>query len=183
MLSACRDPVCILCPWVLILATFACIGLACAEPRPARRQSTPIDTIHIVATGVRVAARCYRSPHSVLFGPPTRSGQQGRGPGWLSVQLARDSGWAELVDADRKGFTAFWRRVPGDTVSLSAADDFLRVELRVLVSDSVASGPALARSDAALERDATGRLVDLRRGWILRASRAPCDSMPVRWGR
>ena len=167
----------------VIIALFACLELACAGPRPPGRQSTPIDTIRIVAMDLRVAARCYRSPHSVLFGPPTKSGQQGRGPGWLGVQLARDSGWAELVDADTKGFTAFWRPIQGDTLLLLAANDFLRVELRLLVSDSVAFGRAAAHSDAALERDATGRLVDLRRDWILRASRASCDSVPVRWGR
>jgi uncharacterized membrane protein (UPF0127 family) len=158
------------------------VGELAALARPASAPGGS-DTIRLVATGDRVGARCYRSPHSVLFGPPTTSGQQGRGPGWLGVQLARDSGLAELVDADRKGFTAFWRRIPGDTVSLLAADDFLRVELRVRLSDSVASGPALARSDATLERDATGRFVELRRDWTLRASRAPCDSMPVRSGR
>jgi hypothetical protein len=42
-------------------------------------------------------------------------------------------------------------------------------------------GSALARSDAALERDASGRLTDLRRQWPIRAVRAPCDSMPAGW--
>ena len=37
-------------------------------------------------TSASLAARCYRSAHSMLFGPPTRSGQQGKGPGWLRLE-------------------------------------------------------------------------------------------------
>ncbi len=115
--------------------------------------------------------------------PPTKSGQQGKGPGWIRLEglPSADTGLGELVDADRKGLSALWRRARGDSVSIVAADDFLRVELRLAVSGSAIGGRALARSDAALEPDSTGRLRELRREWILRASRAPCDSMPVPW--
>jgi hypothetical protein len=145
-------------------------------------------TIHVghsdkvnTARFVRRLARCYRSPHSVLSGPPTRSGQQGQAPGWLRLEgrATAERGQAELVDADRKWLGALWRRASNDSVSVSALSDHLRVELRLIVSDSVAVGPAVARSDAAAERDETGRLVDFRRAWELRAVRASCDSMPV----
>jgi hypothetical protein len=128
-------------------------------------------------------ARCYRSAHSVLFGPPTSSGQQGQGPGWLRLDgpASADSGQAELVDADRKGLGAFWRREPNDSVSVVAMHHLLRVELHLVVSDSLALGPARAHSDGTVQRDAAGRLEDLRRAWVLRAVRASCDSMPIRW--
>jgi hypothetical protein len=134
-------------------------------------------------TSASLAAHCYRSSHSVLFGPPTRSGQQGKGPGWLRFEgvSEADSGWGGLVDANRSGLGASWRRTSGDSVSVVAMDDFLRVQLRLAVSDSAAVGPAHAHSDAAAEPDASGRLRDLRRDWVLTASRAPCDSMPARW--
>jgi hypothetical protein len=130
---------------------------------------------------VRRLARCYRSSQSVLFGPPTSSGQQGQGPGWLRFDgsTAANGGYGELVDADRKGLGASWRRDPNDSVSVVAFTDHLRVELQLAVSDSVVVGPARAHSDATVQRDEAGRLVDLRRAWVLRAVRASCDSMPV----
>ena len=132
---------------------------------------------------VRRLTRCYRSASSVLFGPATRSGQQGQGPGWLRLEgsATADSGQGELADADRKGLGAFWRRAPHDSVAVSGGSDHLRVELRLAISDSIAVGPARAHSDATVEPDEAGRLGDLRRAWVLRAVRASCDSMPVRW--
>ena len=85
------------------------------------------------------------------------------------------------MDADRKGLGASWRRTPSDSVFVVGQSDHLRVELQLLVSDSVAVGPAQAHSDAAAEPDETGRLADLRRAWVLRAVRASCDRMPVQW--
>lgn len=156
--------------------------ISCGNPRSSSRSPVASDSITIDAMSIRVAAACYRSPHSVLFGPPTPSGQQGKAPGWLGVQLPvhADSGWAELVDPDSKGFSAFWRRDATDSVVLRAGDDFLHIEMRLAVTDSSITGSALARSDAALERDASGRLSDLRREWSLRADRMSCDSMPSR---
>jgi hypothetical protein len=132
--------------------------------------------------GIRVAAWCYRSAHSVLLGPPTPAGQQGKGPGWLGIEVPEraDSGWAELADQDSKRFSARWRRDGTDSVRFIAGDDFLRLEMRLALSDSLAIGSATARSDAALEPDSSGRLGDLRRTWTLRAVRVPCDSMPAR---
>lgn len=94
------------------------------------------------------------------------------------LTAAADRGYSELVDADRKGFGASWRRTPSDSVSVVAQSDHLRVEFQLIVSDSVAIGPARAHSDAIVERDEAGRLVHLRRTWVLRAGRAYCASMP-----
>jgi hypothetical protein len=131
--------------------------------------------------GIRVAAACYRSQHSVLFGPPTPTGQQGKSPGWLAVEQSQsaDSGWAVLVDPESKAFSARWRRDSTDNLLLRAGDDFLQIDMRLTVMDSLAAGAARARSDAALEPDAAGRLGELRREWTLHAIRAPCDGMPA----
>lgn len=158
----------------LLVAT---LGLACSgdggeQPRPPETAGTAAPT---------ATARCYRSPSSVLFGPRTPSGQQGRGPGWLRLDglaATADSGTARIIDADGKAMAARWRRAAGDSVAVLAADDFLRVELSLGLSDTLATGRATAHSDAAAERDSAGRLVDLRRAWVLSARSAPCDSMP-----
>jgi hypothetical protein len=147
--------------------------------RPAAR--VPSDSITLGATGDRVAAACYRSDHSVLLGPPASSDSQPNVSGWLALELPgrADSGWAVLGDSGSKRFEARWRRDATDTVALRASDDFLRVELRLAVAESLVSGSARASSDAELERDASGRLTDLQRQWTFRAVRTSCDSMPA----
>ena len=103
------------------------------------------------------------------------------GSGWLrlSGSPAADSGEARLVDADGGALGATWRREIADSVHVVAFDDFLRVELRLAMSDSAANGQAVATSDAALERDSAGEMREMRRSWVLTARRAPCDRMPV----
>lgn len=166
--------------WVA-LALLGLLGAACRQAKESSPRSASAESIAIEPMEIQVAAACFRSPHSVLFGPPTPSGQQGKSPGWLGIELSRhgDSGWAKLVDPGSKGFHTFWRRDATDSVALAAADDFLRVEMRLGLSDSLVIGSASARSDAALERDRSGRLTELRRQWTIRAVRAPCDSMPA----
>jgi hypothetical protein len=162
----------------------ATLGLACAREAPPSEAGGAADTVVTPAPAPALEARCYRSPRSILFGPPTARGQQGHAPGWIRLEgvSQTDSASGELVDANRSGLGARWRRHSADTVRLLGADDFLRVELWLAVTDDSASGRGEAHSDAAAERDATGRLVDLRRSWRLSAVRAPCDSMPTRPG-
>lgn len=153
--------------------------LACGPPGTERGDAS--DTVPDTA---RAAARCYRSPQSVLMGPiVTKSRNNGQGPGWVRIEgfPAADSGAGRLIDASRAGLGAWWRRESGDSVSIAAFDDFLRVDLRLMVSDTAIMGEALARSDADFEPDSAGTLRDFRREWMLRAVRAPCDSMPLRW--
>jgi hypothetical protein len=142
-----------------------------------RSFSDDVNTARLVR--LRDLARCYRSPHSVLFGPTTKTGQQGRPPGWVRLEGFPDSdhGEAELRDSDGKAMTATWRRQPDDSVALLAANDFVRIEIRFLVSNGNLVGQGTAHSDAALEPDSTGRLSDLRRFWKFRATAAPCDAM------
>ena len=158
------------------------VAFACAEPKSDGAKSAMVDSTAEAPSSLRLTTRCYRSAHSMLLGPITKSRQNGKGPGWLRVDglPTADSGSGEIVDANRAGLGGAWHRSPGDSLSMTAADDFLRVKLRLIVSDSAAKGSALAVSDADLERDASGKLQTFRRSWVLDASRAPCDSMPVR---
>ncbi len=124
-------------------------------------------------------ARCYRSPHSILFGPATRTGQQGRPPGWVRLDgfPESDHGEGELRDRDGKAMSAVWRRQPGDSVFVLASNDFARIEIRFLPLKGSLAGHGSVHSDAALEPDSAGRLSDLRRSWNFEAAEAPCDSM------
>src|SRR3954465_11354649 len=117
-------------------------SLACAPK--TRSDHRALDSSDVTQSAAR-PARCYRSSNSVLLGPITKSKQNARGPGWLRVEglPTADSGAGELVDASRAGLNGVWRRATGDSVSMTAADDFLRVELRLVISDSVAIGAAL----------------------------------------
>jgi hypothetical protein len=160
-------------------------GMGSVRRDTIRRPSVPDvrpDTARAAWPATGVPVRCYRSPHSVLFGPRTKSGQQGRRPGWIRLEgsAAADSGSAELVDTDRKGVGGSWR-ASADSVLVVAASHDLRVDVRLAVSDSALGGRARAFSDQDLEPDVAGRLQYFQRDWLLRASRAPCDSMPVPW--
>jgi hypothetical protein len=165
---------------VASLGVLAIVLASCDLPRENSAARVPSHTLSIGATDGRVAAACYRSDHSVLIGPPTSSGSQRTVTGWLALELPRqaDSGWAVLADSGSKRFEAHWRRDATDSVSLRASDDFLRVQMRLAISDTLVVGSARASSDAELERDASGRLADLQREWTLRAVRTSCDSMP-----
>jgi hypothetical protein len=144
-----------------------------------RSFSDDVNSARLVRT--RDLASCYRSPHSILLGPTTRTGQQGRAPGWVRLEgfPESDHGAAELHDSGGKALGAGWRRQIDDSVALSAGDDFLRVELRFMASKGSLVGQGKAHSDAALEPDSTGRLSDLRRSWKFAATEAPCDSMQM----
>ena len=126
-------------------------------------------------------ARCYRSAASVLLGPSRGGTSEGRAPGWIRLErVGTDSGMAHLTDAGGAGLMASWQRVDGDSVHFAGFDDFLRVEMRLALTDANASGRAVATSDAAAERDSAGHPGDLRREWQVDAARASCDSMPAR---
>ncbi len=159
--------------WFFALA-LPSIALSCDSPaeQPERAPSA--------ADRPATQSRCYRSEASVLLGPATATGQQGKGPGWIRIEGrdAADSGMAALRDADTKTMVATWRRAAGDSVDVIAFDDFLRVEMRLVASDTLASGVASSHSDAALERDSAGSMQELRRRWVVSAPAVPCDEMP-----
>ena len=167
---------------LLTAVTPLCAVLACAGGDEERTRTPGRESAGAVRVDAAATARCYRSSHSVLLGPSTSSGQNGAAPGWLRLDRLADvdSGSGELVDANHAGLSASWRRGPADSVLVVAADDFLRIEMRLALSERVAAGLALATSDAALERDTSGELRTLRRAWSLHAVAAPCDDMVIR---
>lgn len=128
-----------------------------------------------------IVARCYRTPKSIFARVTAFDGRVGPGPGWLRIEYSQalDSGIGLLVDNDGGSLGARWKRAPAESVVVVGMDDFLRVELRLSISDSIATGSALATSDADFERDASGRLRDYRREWKLVATHAPCENMPA----
>jgi hypothetical protein len=128
--------------------------------------------------------QCFRSPHSVLLGQPTRTGRQGAGPGWLllSGAIHADSGAADLVDADGKRLPGWWSK-SGSSVRVVAFDDFLRVELALSATGGGLAGEGKAHSDATLEPDASGIGRELHREWPFAGTRVSCDSFPATGAR
>jgi hypothetical protein len=101
--------------------------------------------------------------------------------GWIRLDQfgTTDSARAVLVDSDGFALDAAWRRHGPDSFVVAGFNDFVRVEMRLQRTESGARGSMRAHSDAALERDSSGRLRELDRTSTLRLSGAPCDSMPV----
>ena len=131
------------------------------------------------AAATQPEARCFRSVHSVLLGPPTPTGQRGTGPGWLrlSGSVESDSGSVSLVDADGKRLQGIYRR-EGSNLRIVAFDDFLRVEMTLVATGGGLAGEGNAHSDATLEPDASGRVGELRRRWPFAGAAAPCEEVP-----
>lgn len=102
-------------------------------------------------------------------------------PGWIRLDSLRaDSGTALLIDADGAAMDARWTRAAGDSLSILAFDDFLRVTFSVARSTTGLTGTARAHSDAELVRDSAGRMQELRREWPVSGEAAACDSLPRR---
>ena len=155
---------------------------ACAGGDTREEDTSTADTGASAALAAN--ARCFRSVASVLLGPSRGGTSEGTPPGWIRLEgIGADSGMARLADANGAGLQGQWRRTPGDTVHFAGFDDFLRVEMKLVIAGSSVAGTAVATSDAAAERDSAGRPQDLRREWSVSASEASCNSMPVRADR
>jgi hypothetical protein len=89
-----------------------------------------------------------------------------------------DSGTARLVDSDGRALDATWHRIDSDSILVVGFNDFVRVEMRLAVTQDALVGSAAARSDAATERDSAGHSVPFRRQWTMEARRTSCDSVP-----
>ena len=123
---------------------------------------------------IATASRCFRSDNSVLLGPPTASGPQGEGPGWIRLAggLQFDSGPAVLADRDGKRLEGAWTWEDSTKLELLARNDYLRVNLGFHLMDG---GHILGIGNA---HSAAGP--ELRRAWTVQADEASCDSMPNR---
>jgi hypothetical protein len=153
------------------------VGAACSPAAEDRVGGAATDSAHAPARSIE----CYHAGESVLARQP---GTVAEGPpgltGWIRFDpgSSADSGAARLIDSDGRSLGATWRRSSPDSVTITGFDDFLRVEMRLARSDSVVSGAARAHSDAALERDSTGKQVEFRREWTVTARRTSCDGIP-----
>jgi hypothetical protein len=141
-----------------------------------------IDVISKSDTSVTATVYCFVTPGSVLARKP---GTVAPGPadlvGWLQLDRppGARNGNARLIDSDGRNLGATWERLDFDSIAVVGFDDFLRVRMRLSVTDSLASGSATAASDAATERDGAGRPVPFKRAWRVQARRATCDSVPA----
>ena len=161
----------------------ACIlSAACADDQRNRSTDTTspgIPTIGILSRDS--AATCYVASRSVLARAP---GTPADGPanlrGWIRLDAfsAGDSAPARLIDSDGFAIDAWWRRA-ADSIVVKGANDFVTIEMRLRVTDSVASGSMRASSDAALERDSAGKLREFRRSSTISLVQAACDSTPT----
>lgn len=162
---------------IACLLSAACAG----EQREPSTDSTAsgIRTIGILTRDS--AATCYVANRSVLARAP---GTPAEGPaelrGWIRLDAfgAGDSAQARLIDSDGFAIDASWRRA-ADSIVVRGANDFVTIEMRLRVADSVASGSMHASSDAALERDSAGKLREFRRNSTIRLVQAACDSTPT----
>lgn len=93
-----------------------------------------------------------------------------------------DSAGALLIDSDGFALDASWQRTSADSIAVTGFSDFIRIEMRLHNADSTASGSLNAHSDAALERDSSGRMREFRRTMDIRFESGPCDSLPTRAG-
>lgn len=170
---------------VVSVAFCACALAGCAdgdgrdEPRDRSASSSVMRDADTAASAV-IPSRCYRSEGRVL----TRLAPGGAlARGWVRLdgRPDGDSGTAQIVESGGATLGARWIRRGGDTLELAGADDFVRLEARVVERDGALAGIARLSSDAQLERSPTGGLVPASREWRLIASAAPCDSAPLPW--
>ena len=132
----------------------------------------------IIAAGP-VERSCFRTATSILARKP---GTVAPGPAGLTGTLlleglTADSGAARLVDSDGRALGARWRRFGRDSILVVGFDDFMRVEMRLGTTDRTLRGAAVATSDAATERDSTGRMVSFRRAWTITTRPASCGEL------
>ena len=129
-----------------------------------------------------LASRCYSTAGSVLGRAPGTAAPAPRDVvGWLRLDdssATADSGLARLVDSDGRSLMGTWRRIGGDSLTIVAFDDFVRVEMRLLATRERLAGSATATSDAATTRDSAGRMSPFRRRWTIGATNQTCASMP-----
>jgi hypothetical protein len=136
------------------------------------------------SSGAGAIARslCFADTQSVLGRRPGTVAPRPPGVvGWirLDADAGADSGRGALIDSDGRSLQAAWRRIASDSTRVEAFDDFVRVEMRLAIDDTSATGVAVASSDAAAQRDSTGRLTDFEVRWRVTARRAPCERLPV----
>ena len=163
-------------------STLTLIVALCACSRDGAPRDSATDQPATANAAASLDSTCFRSPQSVLLGPPVGRRNVGHPPGWIRlVGLGHaNGGEAELVDANGSRLGARWDRIARDSLRVVGFDDFLRTELRVVVAADSLRGHGTAHSDADVEVDSAGRPGEVRRAWQVLAARVTCDSMPRR---
>lgn len=148
------------------------------------------DTLTALDSGVVTigdpSATCMIADRSVLARAPNAAAPLPDNlRGWIRLESfgVRDSAAARLVDSDGFALDAAWRKAGADSIVVEGFNDFVRIELRLRRATSGARGILHASSDAALERDSSGKLREFRRDGAIRFRNAPCDTMPALAGR
>jgi hypothetical protein len=163
---------------VAALCAIALLASGCGRNEGPGKEAESAVGVSATAPGDSVAA-CYVADQSVL----ARDGGTAGTPalplsGWIRLDLRdHDSASAKFVDSDGFAIAGVWRR-NADSVVVAGFNDFVRIELRLRIQDSVAHGTLLAHSDAALERDSLGKLREFVREGTIQLRESPCDSMP-----
>lgn len=165
-----------------VLAFCAALPLPACAPDSEREQlSDSVSPSRRAATGDSNTA-CFVADQSVLA---RAAGSDAPGPadlhGWIRLEQFKttDSSGALLVDQDGFALDAAWRRYSTDSIVVSGFNDFVRIEMRLRYVDPAARGSLHASSDAALERDSSGKLREFRRTARITFRRASCDTMPA----
>lgn len=126
------------------------------------------------------SAACFVAEQSILARAPNTPAP---GPenlrGWIQLfQFGlRDSSAARLVDSDGASVDAFWRGF-ADSIVVEGANDSVTIQLRLRIWNSTARGSLQARSDAAVERDANGKLSGFDRSGTIDLVYTSCDRIP-----
>lgn len=158
----------------------AILLLACAREQssmPPSDSSQPAAATPALRQDL--GAACFAADRSVLARTPGSAGAPTSTiRGWIRLdRFDSDSASAQLIDSDGFTLDAAWRRM-ADSVVVGGFNDFVKIEMRLRVTDSAARGMLKAHSDAALERDSAGKLREFSRSIPIRFRQAPCDSMP-----
>jgi hypothetical protein len=128
---------------------------------------------------VSSSARCFSTTGSVLGRAPGTAAPAPRDvTGRVRLEglsvAGNDSATARLADSDGRSLAATWRRIGGDSITVMGFNDFVRVEMRLAVTEGRLSGSATATSDAAAVRDSSGRVTPFRRQWTIDAASERC---------
>ena len=154
--------------------------LGCSQERdPAMLPDSALAPAAALALQQDSIAACFAADRSVLAREPGSAGAPAfRIVGWIRLdQFRGDTAAAKLIDSDGFALDAAWRR-NADSLVVAGFNDFVKIEMRLRVTDGGARGTLKAHSDAALERDSAGKLREFSRTSTIRLRQAPCDSMP-----
>jgi len=146
---------------------------------PGEEEHVADEWAAATASASSESATCLVSEGSVL----ARAREPGAADlrGWIRLDQfgVTDSAGATLVDSDSFALEGWWQRTTADSFVVSGFNDFVRIDMRLRDAGARATGRLRAHSDAAPERDSSGKLREFDRDSRIVFSRARCDAMPA----